>query len=265
MSKDGKKFYTVQQIDGSSIKTPHQRELDTIGDSVLNFLPGIPKEKVKEAVLDEMGGRIDDLGFGEDFTLTFTYFPEVIAHVIYYGPDDSEEDLMAEPEVKFLFSGEKVTWVSSEDLASLIDLTMDYLRDLLLEPGKENELPAVQSDLLQKSIVRRLEPFKLLDPIEVSDLSLFIDGKVTSIEGEWKLSKEFFPGIIVSIDFDGSSLGVDFEGNNIKKINNYAKDQLAIFLMNHCLRFISIEHESLEMPDIVKKAFSFSYLREKEE
>lgn len=264
MSKNGNTFYTVQQIDGhKAIKTPHQRELDSIGDAVLKFLPQVSKEKMEAVVVEKMGGQIDDIGFGEDYTLSFTYYPDVRAHVIYYGPDDEEEDLMAEPQIKFLFSGKTVTRVSSEDLASLIDLTMDYMENLMLEPGKTFELPADQSDLLQRSIMQRREPFKLLDPIEVNDLAKFVDGKVTSTDGIWNLAKECFPGIILTLNFDGSNLGVKFSGSNLDKINNYAKDQMAIFLMNHCLRFIAMAHENVELPKIVEQTFSFSYLKKK--
>jgi hypothetical protein len=259
---DKKQLKTVQQIDGTSIGTPHKGELNTIGDFVKELLPRIPDDKVKGVVEQKMGGSIDDLGFGEAFSMSFEYFPRVRIHVVYFKADASDDDgMFAEAEVKFFFSGDVVSMVSSEDLASFADLTMDYLQDLAL--GKHSEVPDKPSDLLQRAILQRLEPFSLLKRQDLPDLAAFIGGKLTATDLEWQLNKAYFPGITTTLRFDGKKISFDFSGDNIGRMNLHAKDELAIFMLNHCLRFIGTRYSALKMPAIVDQAFSFSHLRGK--
>lgn len=256
-----KELVTVQQIDGMSTKTPHARELETIGKSVKNFLPRYSSDAISE-VVHGIDGTIDDLGFGEDFTMSFTYFPEVALHVVYYSADE-EDDLVNEPDVRFLFSGKRVTWVSSEDLASLADLTMDYVQELLeSRDGALSSKGESKSDLLQRSILQRAEPFALLKAIDMPELEKFLDASISSRDGTWIMKKEFFPDITILLEHDSKSLKVEFSGKKITTINDYAKDQLAIFLMNHVLRFVHLQHPGEANHPIIEKAFSFSYLKD---
>ncbi|MBD3185707.1 hypothetical protein GF325_02670 [Candidatus Bathyarchaeota archaeon] len=255
-----KELVTVQQIDGMSTKTPHARELETIGKSVKTFLPRYSRDTIHE-VVDEIGGSIDDLEFGEDLTMSFTFFPEATLHVVYYGADE-DDDLVNEPDVRFLFSGKRVTWVSSEDLASLADLTMDYVRELLeSRNGAASSKGEVKSDLLQRSIMQRAEPFALLKAIDMPDLGEFVDANISSRDGTWIMKKEFFPGITIVFEHDSKGLKVEFAGKKLTTMNDYAKDQLAIFLMNHVLRFVHLRYPGEANHPIIEKAFSFSYLK----
>ncbi len=247
---------TVQQIDGTGIKTPHERELQTIATSVLSYLPNHPAGDVKNAV-EKIGGTFHEIGFGEDFTISFQYYPGVRIHMPFFSAD---EDGSNQAEVKFFFSGDRVALVSSEDLASFADLTMDYLRSMLHEPSNEVE-HAGPSDLLQRSILQRSEPFGMLKRNDLSTLAAYIGGTLQAGDLYWYITKEFFKGVNVVIKYDGKKLWVDFTGQEKYAINNHAKDQLAIFTINHALRFIGTTYTALEMPDIVKKAFSFSYIR----
>lgn len=255
-----KDFKTIQQIDGTGIHSPHDGELKTIATAIKEFIPGISRDDV-EAVVQRAGGTIDTMGFGEDFTMSFEIFPDVRIHVVYFAPGSGEDEIESQSDVKFLFSGNTVSIVSSEDLASLVDLSMDYLRDLLA--GTIATRPETPSDLLQRSILQRLEPFGFLNEDDLPDLAAFAGGVLAITDEGWQLHKEFFPGIEIVLNYDGKSIEFMQEGKNLNNINNYAKDQLSIFLMNHCMRFIGMRYESLGMPDIVDKAFSFSYLRAK--
>ncbi|MHA1681783.1 MAG: DUF3786 domain-containing protein [Promethearchaeota archaeon] len=267
MKIDKSKLVTVQQIDGMATKTPHARELEGITRWLLEFLPQVQGDDMKK-IIASIGGTIDDLEFGEDFTITFEYFPEVRMHLIYYGPDDEDDGLGSEPEVKFLFSGSRVTWVSSEDLASLVDLTMDFIRDLALKGGSGDEQRVGNSDLLERSIQQRMESFKYIEKGDLGDLAEFVGGTISKSDDSWTITREFFTGINVSLE-SGITLAGDgcvsarFSGDAMMKINNYAKDQLAIFLMNHVLRFIATKYPGIELPEMVDKAFSFSYLKGK--
>ncbi len=259
---DKKQLKTVQQIDGTGIGTPHKGELNTIGEFVKELLPQIPDEKVRSVVEQQMGGSIDDLGFGETLSMGFEYFPGVRIHVVYFKADTVDgDDIGAEADVKFFFSGNAVTLVSSEDLASFADLTIDYLQDLAL--GKHTAVPDDPSDLLQRSILQRLEPFSILKRQDLPDLAAFIGGKLSAADLEWQLTKVYFPGIVIALRYDGKRIAFDFSGENIGHMNFHAKDELAIFMLNHCLRFIGTRYSALKMPAIVDQAFSFSHLRGK--
>src|SRR5271157_387122 len=258
MNFDKKNFKTIQQIDGTGIHSPHDGELKTIAESVKEFMPKSSRVDV-ETVMQQAGGTLDDVGFGEDFTLGFEIFPGVRIHVVYFAPGTGDDEIENEPDVKFLFSGDAVSLVSSEDLASLADLSMDYLRDLLA--GNVTSPPEVPSDLLQRSILQRIEPFTFLNKEDLPDLAAFVGGKLSASKAGWQLRKAFFPGIDIILKYDGRHIDFAREGDNINSINNYAKDQLSIFLLNHCLRFIGTRYEGLAMPAIVGKAFSFLYLR----
>jgi hypothetical protein len=258
---DKKKLLTVQQIDGTGIQTPHLGELKTIGEFVKDLMPRIVDGKMKDVVERQMAGSLDDLGFGETFTLSFQYFHGVCIHVVYFAADTSGDDMAVDADVKFFFSGDAVSMVSSEDLASFADLTMDYLQDIAL--GKSAGLPDAPSDLLQRSILQRAEPFSFLKREHLPGLAAFIDGKLTATAAEWQLTKTYFPGINVILRYDGKKIGFIFEGENIERMNLHAKDELAIFMLNHCLRFIGTTYTALTMPTIVHQAFSFSFLRGK--
>jgi hypothetical protein len=262
MNIDKKQLKTIQQIDGTGIQTPHRGELNTIGEFVKELMPRIPDGKVKRVVEQQMGGSIDDLGFGETVSMSFEYFPGVRIHVVYFKADAGDaDDIDSEAEVKFFFSGINVTLVSSEDLASFADLTMDFFQDLAL--GKHSPVPDDPSDLLQRSILQRLEPFSILKRQDLPDLAAFLGGTLTATDLEWQLTKTYFPGITLTLRFDGKRIAFDFSGANMGCMNFHAKDELAIFLLNHCLRFIGTRYSALKMPVIVNQAFSFSYLRGK--
>ncbi|MBN2151393.1 MAG: hypothetical protein JW839_08110 [Candidatus Lokiarchaeota archaeon] len=257
---DKKDLRTVQQIDGTSISTPHKGELETIGRFVKELMPGIPEPELKGVVEQRMGGSIDDLGFGEAASMSFEYFPGVRIHVVYFKADEDDDDgITSEADVKFFFSGEAVSMVSSEDLASFADLTMDYLQDLAT--GKHSDPPDEPSDLLQRSVLQRAGPFSLIKRDDLPALAAFVGGKLTATEMEWQLTKTYFPGVTLVLRYDGKGISFDFTGENIGRMNHHAKDELAIFLLNHCLRFVGTTYASLTMPTIVDQAFSFSHLR----
>ncbi|MHA1697220.1 MAG: hypothetical protein ACTSWN_00105 [Promethearchaeota archaeon] len=266
---DKKEFITIQEIDGFSlIKSPHSRELRTIAKDLLDFIIHVKKEYLIKLIIEHIGGKIQDAGMGEDLTITIEYFPGVKAHLlIFYGEDEEEldDDLPVEAGIEIYFSGNNVKMVSSEDLASLIDLSKNYIKDLHTGTvhAKNGEKENHVSDLLRRSIKQRSEPFKLITPAEIPDMANFCGSSFEIKNGqEWSLIKEYFPGISITLEYFDNTIDVHFGGNNIHKIDNYAKDQLAIFLINHCLRFIGLAKSTCEkLPDIVYKTYSFLYLK----
>jgi hypothetical protein len=259
MNIDKKDFKTIQQIDGTGIHSPHDGELKTIAEAVKESLPKISRNAI-ETAMQQAGGSLDTIGFGEDFTMNFEFFPGVRIHVVYFAPGTGADEMENEPDVKFLFSGDAVSLVSSEDLASLVDLSMDYLRDLAMDDARFPVVDVI-SELLQRSISQRVEPFAYVQGDEMLELAAFIGGSITTTSNGWQLYKIFFPGIAITLNYEENNILFDFSGDNIERINIHARDQLAIFMLNHCLRFIGTRHASKDMPRIVDMAFSFSYLR----
>ena len=114
------------------------------------------------------------------------------------------------------------------------------------------------------SIDQRKEPFKHLKIEDLNDLASFVGGVAGQSGNQWTISKNYFPGIETTLIYDLNEKNLDFKynGQHLNDINNYAKDQFAIFLMNHCIRFISSKYNVKE-PEIVKKIFSFNYQKSK--
>ncbi len=261
---DKRNFKTIQEIDGmTGIKSPHAREALELGQRKTELFEKNKKRQIKILVEDIFKGKVENLGFNEDYTLTLEYFPEVRSHILFYNYEDEDDDSFNGAELKFLFSGERVTWVPTEDLISLLDLTLDFLENLLELNPELYSIKGEKSDLLKMAIDQRKGPFGYLQMDHLTDLSRFTGGDLEQNSGGWVLKKSYFQGITVILNYFSleKELDIGYEGFNLMKINNYARDQLGVFLMNHCLRYISITYPSLEMPQIVRQVFSYSYIK----
>ncbi|NVM54606.1 MAG: hypothetical protein HWN66_12955 [Candidatus Helarchaeota archaeon] len=261
MSQNKKKYKTAQEIDGfTGIKSPHARELHEIGKRKVGLFVKEKKRRIKIIIEVELLGNLENLGFDEDYTLTFEFFPEVRSHLLY---TNYEDEAFGGAEAKFLFSGDWVAWVPTEDLIGLLEASLDYLEDILNDAREVYPLSPEKSDLLKQSIKQRADPFVHLKSEHLEDLASFIGGKVAQKDKSWELSKTFFQGfnIILVYDVGNRRLDIRYEGEKVIKINNYVRDSLGIFLINHCLRFISITYPEIKMPKIVGQMFSYSYLK----
>ena len=134
------------------------------------------------------------------------------------------------------------------------------LKNYELTYTEKPDIAKEKSDLLKMSIDQRKDPFKHIKDENLDELARFVGGIAGKTENEWTLSKNYFQGIELILIFDKSTKNIDFKytGKNLERINNYARDQMAIFLMNHCIRFISSKL-GVKEPSIVKKIFSFNY------
>jgi len=261
LKKEKNNYITVREIDGRmGMQSPHEGELKTIARGNIEFFTKTSLDKIKGPVESRLNGKIEDIGFDEDYTITLEFFPDVKVHILYNNYDDEEDDAFSGSELKFLFSGDKVKWVPSEDLLSLLESTFGYLEEIVESIDEENVLRGDKSALLVGSIMQRKEPFIHVKDNDLEELAKFVGGIAGKTADQWTLSKNYFQGIETTLIYDKSTKEIDFtfSGKNYKKINNYAKDQMAIFLMNHCIRFISSKH-GIKEPAIVKKMFSFNY------
>jgi len=259
-----KGYITARQIDGrSGIQSPHERELEAIGKNKLNLFLNHPTEIVKNVVETNLDGIIGNIGFNEQYTISFEYFPAVKIHILYFNYGEEESEPISGAELKFFFSGENIMMVPSEDLNSFIDIALEYLESLINAEEQIYSVSTEKTSLLKMAITQRIEPFQNLYFSHLNALAEFVGGNLSQNKTNWTLTRIFFPDIEVTLiyDFEAKNLDIHFNGAQIEKINPYARNQLGIFLINHCLRFISITYPTVKMPKIIGQIFSYSYLK----
>jgi hypothetical protein len=259
------KYITAREIDGrAGIKTPHEHELEELGKVKLKIFLENKYRRIKILVENNLQGIVENIDFNENYTLTFEFFPEVKAHVLFFNYEDEEDEALGGSELKFLFSGARVQWIPSEDLISLLDAHFEYLEILLSDQQENYPIPSEKTELLKTSLQQRTEPFASLEMDHLGDLATFVGGRMKQNTSSWQLTKTFLPGIdvVVSYDLTTNRLDVTYEGESKIKINNYLRDQLGIFLLNHCLRFLAISYSKVKKLKIVSQTFSYSYLKE---
>ncbi|MFW9989409.1 MAG: hypothetical protein ACFFC3_12200 [Candidatus Odinarchaeota archaeon] len=261
MSK--RKFWTVGQIDATGVRGPHEKELEDISNSKYALFVDLDPTILKEIVNNELGGKIENIGFNEDWTITIEMFPEVNIHIAYsYFGDEFGDGI--EAEFKIYFSGEHVTWVPGEDSATFIDIIMDFIEKRLKneEPFEKNY--DKKTELMEKVLVQRNEPFSLLKEEDKNELAEFIGAKVWKTTEGWRMKREIFPEIIIELIWDKEKgLDIYFSGDKLTKMSSYHVELIGIFLINHILRFITIKNENQKLPDICYIMFSRMYTKEK--
>ena len=258
-----KKFWTIGEIDAMGVRGPHEVELKNISNANYPLFIDIDMNNLKSIVNEEIGGKIENLGFNEDWSISLEMFPQVNIHLAftYYGDEFGDE---VEAEFKFYFSGEHVFWVPGEDTATYIDIVMDFLERKLRnkEPFEKNY--DTKTDLMSKVLLQRTEPFKYLIDEDQDALSEFLGARVWKTSDGWKFKKEIFPKIFVEIIWNSNTgLDISFLGENLSKnIGHYHVEFVGIFLINHILRFITIHNQDKELPDICTIMFSRYYTKQ---
>jgi len=265
LDKIRKRFILANEIDGyKGIKSPHARELEEFGREKVDILLNNSAEKISMLVKNRLKGKIENIGIGEDYTITLTFFPEVNVHMAFFNYEDEEDiEIFGDAEIRFLFSGERASWVPTEDLNGYIEAVFWYMESILSEKREIYEISDEKSKLLKDAIEQRKAPFSVLTNDKLKDLADFIGGTVEIEENKWIFTKSFFQGVIYKLIYDPELKNLDIKigGKNAIYLNNYARDQLAIHMMNHSLRFLSITYPDVKFPKIVGQTFSYSYLK----
>ena len=261
MSK--RKYWTVGQIDATGVRGPHEKELEDISLYKCHLFVDIDKNKLEKIIVEDIGGKIENIGFNEDWTITVEMFPEVNIHMAFsYFGDEFDDGI--EAEFKFYFSGEHVTWVPGEDSATYVDIILDFIERRLKseEPFEKNY--DIKTELMEKVLVQRKEPFKFLKEENKNELAEFIGGKVWKTTDGWRIKREIFPQIFVELVWNiEKGLDISFSGESITNMSSYHAEFVGIFIINHILRFITITNENVELPDICYIMFSRMYTKEK--
>ena len=165
--------------------------------------------------------------------------------------------------MRFLYSGERISWIPTEDLIGYIEAVFYYIENTFADSKIAHKLPKVKTDLLKMAINQRLDPFKHLKQDHLVKMAEFIGADIKKQNQEWVLTKSYYQGFNIDLIYeqDKQKLDLEYEGRNIFDFNNYARDQLSIYLLNHCLRFLSIQYPEIQFPKIVKQTFSYSYIK----
>ena len=263
MVDNRRKFWTVGQIDALGGLGPHDKELEDISLAKIQLFSNLESEKLKKIVEENLGAIIENIGFSEDWAITIEMFPEVNIHFAYsYFGDEFGDGV--EAEFKYYFSGEHATWVPGEDSATYIDIIMDFIERIL-----KNEEPFEQefdkkTELMEKILVQRKEPFNLLKEEDREGLAKFMGAKVWKTSDGWRIKREFLPKMFAEITWNGEKgLDISFSGDRIKEIGSYHAELLGIFIINHILRYITIQNEDKDLNDICYIMFSRMFTKEK--
>ncbi|MHA1149957.1 MAG: hypothetical protein ACTSR8_17100 [Promethearchaeota archaeon] len=258
-----RKFWTVGQIDATGVRGPHEKELEDISTAKCPLFKNIDLSILKKIAEDDLGGKIENIGFNEDWTLTVEMFPEVYIHMAYsYFGDEFGDGL--EAEFKFYYSGKRVTWIPGEDSATFIDIVMDFIGRLLKHEEPFEKDFEKKTDLMEKVLVQREVPFKFLKEEDKKGLEEFLGAKVWKISQGWKIKREFFPQMFAEITWrQDKGLDISFSGEKLENMSSYHAEFLGIFIINHILRYITIQYEDRDLPDICNIMFSRLFTKEK--
>ncbi len=264
MSDEKKKFMTIGQIDATGVRGPHEKELEDISNIKYPIFVDLDVEKLKKIVEEDLGAKIENIGFNEDWTITIEMFPEVNIHMSYsYFGDEFGDGF--EAEFKFYFSGERVYWVPGEDSATFIDIVMDFIESRI-----KNEIPFEKkydkkTDLMKKVLIQREKPFNLLKEDDKDKLASFLGAKVWKTNEGWRIKRQIFPKIFAEITWNSQSgLDISFSGEKLENISSYHVEFIGIFIINHILRYITVNNPDEDLPDICYIMFSRLYTKEKD-
>ena len=214
-------------------------------------------DTLKKIISEDIGGKIENLGFSEDWTITLEMFPEVKIHLAFtYFGDEFGDGVTAE--FKCYFSGERVHLIPGEDSITFVDIIFDIMERMIQNREPYEQSYDNKSDLMKKVLIQRTEPFNLLKDDDIKDLAVFLGAIVRKTANGWQIEKEVFPGVLVELEIDNNSnLDIKYSGRALsKKIGSYHVEFLGIFLINHILRYITLNNIDKELPDICYIMFS---------
>ncbi|UCC18939.1 MAG: hypothetical protein JSV62_12635 [Promethearchaeota archaeon] len=217
-----RKFWTVGQIDATGVRGPHEKELEDISKMKYHLFVNLDMDMLKDIVTNQLGGKIENIGFSEDWTISIEFFPEVNIHMVYsYFGDEFGDGI--EAEFKFYFSGNRSFWVPGEDSATFVDIIMDLIERKIKGQKPFEQNYDVKTELMETVLKQRSEPFKFLKGIDRGNLASFLGAEVWKTDTGWRIKKEIFPKIFIEILYtEKNGIDIRFSGANLSKnIDSY--------------------------------------------
>lgn len=259
-----RKLMTVGEIDATGVKGPHEKELEDISDSKCHLFINLESDLLKKIIEDDIGGRIENIGLSEDWAISIEMFPEVNIHMAYsYFGDEFGDG--KEAEFKFYFSGEQASLVPGEDSATFIDIVMDIIERKIKDQDPFEKNYNSKTELMLRVLEQRSEPFTFLTVQDKNKLENFLGAVVLIKENLWNIKKEIFPKIFIEIIWDTEKgLDIKFSGDKLaSNIDSYHIEFVGIFMLNHILRFITLNNPNKNLPEICYIMFSRHYTKSK--
>jgi len=260
--KRDREMWTIGQIDAVGIKGPHEKELEDLSNSKIPLFRDLDIDVLSD-IVKRIGGKVEDIGLGEDWTITFEIFPKVILHISYSWFGDEFGD-GKEAELRYYLSGEEVYLVPGEDIITFVVILMDFIESQVkneepLEKNYDKKTKMIENVLMQRS-----EPFKFLEDKDKETLSVFLGAKIQKLPGGWKIKREEFPNISIEIVWDEKKgLDIAFSGDNLTKISSIHAEYAGISTINHVLRYITLNSTEKNLPSICFTMFSRYFTKQK--
>ncbi|MFX0188345.1 MAG: hypothetical protein ACFE8A_11490 [Candidatus Hodarchaeota archaeon] len=260
--KKKRKLWTIGQIDATGVRGPHEKELSDISKSKYPVFINLDINKLERIVTEDIGGKMDNLGFDEDWTISLEFFPEANIHISFTNYGDEFGDYL-EAEFKFFFSGERVILIPGEDSATFIDLVLDFLEKRIKGEEPFEKSYDIKSELMQNVLIQRNEPFKLLKEEDRDGLAIYLGAKVWKTTNGWRIKREIFSKIFVEISWNTEhGLDISYSGENLGNFSSYHIELVGIFIINHILRYITLNNLDKDLEDICYQMFSRYYTKQ---
>ncbi len=247
---------SINEIDNvRSTRSPHAEELKKFGKEWSDLFREFGQEDL-DNVSHLIHGKVDELELDEEWALTKEFFPEVRTHVSYHYHGEEFSNYGEEDMLRFLFSGERVTDVTGEDLAGMIDVMLNFIgrhiSGTVLNGGEKRR------KLQEKYLKPRKEAIDFLNMDRDKDmkkLAKFLGGQFEPQRSKKVLKKEFFRDVIVRIDIvDGDLEDLYLQGET-GQMADYEQDSLIIYTLNHIIRFIVQKYPDRDFPEFCNKVF----------
>jgi hypothetical protein len=133
MGLKDKKLIGLQEIEGAV--SPHQKQIDMAlktRKEALEYVADVSK------LAEFIGGKVEFLGMGEDWTISKEVFPGVQVFFVFNRAD---EELPSN--LKVLFSGDRIKLMRGEDLAGFVILYVIHMLRYVKESNPGKSLPEV--------------------------------------------------------------------------------------------------------------------------
>ncbi len=257
------KFMTIGQIDATGVTGPHEKELREICVRKAPIFRMMDIDIIENIIIKDLNGKLENIGFDEDWTITLEFFPQIKLHILYYDYGNEFDDI--KDELKILFSGERAYWIPGEDLATYIEIIMDFIEKRSKSLTSLNQNYKKKTNLMRKIIEQRKIAFKFIKEIDIKDFTQYLNAKVWKTTSGMRIKKEIFPEIFIEIIYDSVKyeLDISYSGSKLINISHYHIELIGTFLINHILRYIVINNQDKELPDICYMMFSRLFTKEK--
>ena len=133
MALKDKKLINLREIEGAV--SPHQRQLDhalKVRKEALEYVADVSK------LAEFIGGRVEQLGLGEDWAVSKEIFPGVRVFFIFKRADDEFPS-----NLRVLFSGDNIKMMKGEDLTGFVILYLVHVLRFVRDSNKNKKLPEV--------------------------------------------------------------------------------------------------------------------------